>query len=64
MRRLFCRHTTIHIARWHADCVTRNMRGKELYVDVHKVVNFARCSKCGAFLQGERKERVYAERDE
>lgn len=62
--KLFCRHNTVHVARWHASCVTTEMRGKELYVDRLGVHNFVRCSHCLKFLQTNQHERMFEQRKE
>jgi len=51
LRQMLCRHNTVRVVRWHRDCVTEDMDGKQLYVDRYDVHNFVRCCNCGKFLE-------------
>lgn len=50
MLKMFCRHTTVEVIRWHPNVITKEMIGKELYRDRYGVANFVRCVRCGAIL--------------
>ena len=47
-----CRHETVHIERRNAKLCDGDWAGKELWKDVHGVLNFVVCSKCGHVFQG------------
>ena len=54
-----CRHNEVGVIRYHKDCVPNEWKGKELYVDVHRVVNFVRCRKCLTILNGVQTEKLF-----
>ena len=57
--KIFCRHNNATIVRWHKECVPNKMKSKMLYVDVHNVWNFVKCTDCGKILYGDLREPIY-----
>lgn len=60
LKRIFCTHRFLHVIRWHRNCVTREMRGKELYIDVHRVHCFVQCCRCKRIFNTDQREYLFA----
>lgn len=60
---MFCRHNVVRVIRWHASCVTPQMRNKVLYVDRLAVHNFVQCACCERILWVDQSERLFEQPD-
>lgn len=60
-----CKHERVHICRRNASlCESEKYKGKHLWKDVHGVLNFAECDKCGHIFQaGTPACNIYAEKE-